>query len=643
MRGKALLAMGVAWAVAVAGAASATDPERPVPSAADFGARPILINPVLSPNGAVVASEARRLDKQVIMLADLDPTKKDGTHIVALPENFDIRWVRWAGNDKILVSVLGTTKFYGVDLPITRLMLIDVHSSATHYVGLKEQGIFGDDVLYVDPAGAYLLLSTQSSIFDPPAVYRIDLTSFQPERIVKAQSGVWSWYADDKGVVRTGVGGAGKKWWVVYRDRADQEFERTKRREYDEDDIGVDKFLPLGGSDTGYAMAAGKSGRFGLYKYDFRNDVLGEQVYENPEVDIDDFDLKDGKLTAVYFTSDRPQVEWFDPELKKFQARLDRALPGHANRVISRSADNMRLLILSASADDPGTIYLYDRKTNELSPFAGLYQPLIGKRLAPMEPIRYQARDGLEIRGYLTLPPGRGDRNLPLVVMPHGGPFVRDSWGYDPQVQYLASKGYAVLQPNYRGSTGFGRSFVEKGSGQFGRGMQDDVDDGVKWLAGRGTVDAKRVCIMGASYGGYAAMLAAARNPELYRCAISFAGLSDVPAQLRYDRKSFTASRYFRNWRDRVRGDKDFELDTISPLRMAEKMTVPILIAHGTKDSTVPVAQSQKMHDALLKLKRPHEFVLYKDEGHGFGDPANATDFLNRVGKFLDAHNPAGS
>jgi dipeptidyl aminopeptidase/acylaminoacyl peptidase len=642
MKGKVFVALALAWAAASSGSASAQEPALAVPSPADFGARPMLIDPVLSPDGTLIASEARRSEKQVIMFAPVDPAKAGETRVVQAPEKYDIKWVRWAGNDKVLVSLLGTVKWFGIDLPSTQLVLIDSHGTTIKPVGLKSQGLIGDDVLYVDPAGAFLLLAAQPSIFDAPAVYRIDLATLQSEKIVEAQGGVWDWYADSKGVVRTGIGGEGKKWWVLYRDRADQPFVRTKRREYDDDDIGVDKFLPLGDSDTGYAMATGKSGRFGLYKYDFRNDVIGEQVYENPEVDIDDFDLKDGRLTAVYYNDDKPEIEWFDPELKKLQVRIDHALPGHANRVISRSADDMRLLILSASADDPGTVYFFDRKSNRMSPFAALYQPLLGKRLAPMEPVRYKARDGLEIRGYLTLPPGRGDKNLPLIVMPHGGPFVRDSWGYDAWVQYLASKGYAVLQPNYRGSTGFGKAFVEKGVGQFGRGMQDDVDDGVKWLAERGTADPKRVCIMGASYGGYAAMLAAVRNPEIYRCAISLAGISDVAAQLRYDRKSFAASRYFRNWRDKVRGDKDFELDTISPLKMAEKMTVPILIAHGTNDHNVPVTQSQKMHDALLKLKRPHEFVLYKDEGHGLSDPAHATDFLNRMGAFLDKYNPAG-
>ncbi|MEP9358632.1 S9 family peptidase [Sphingomonas sp. KR3-1] len=642
MRGRIFKALALAGAAALAGIASAAGPDLAVPTAADLGARPVMIDLVISPDGQHVAAEARRGDKQVILLTEADPAKSIESHVVQIPENFDIRWVRWAGSGKVLISLLTTGKAFGIDMPITRLIEMDVRTTQTSFVGLKELGLLGDDVIYVDPAGGFVLLNAQPSLFDYPAVYRIDLATLKAERVVKAQQGVWSWYADDKGVVRAGVGSEDKKWWVFYRERADQPFERTKRREYDDDDVGIDKFLPLGGSDTGYAVAAGKSGRFGLYKYDFRADAIGDLVYENPEVDIDDFDLKDGVPSAVYFTDDRPQIEWFDPALKKLQARLDHALPGRANRVISRSADDMRLLVLSSSAEDPGTVYFFDRKANRMSPFAALYEPLIGKRLAPMEPVRYQARDGLEVRGYLTLPPGRDAKGLPLIVMPHGGPFARDSWGYDAWVQYLASKGYAVLQPNYRGSTGFGKAFVDKGVGQFGRGMQDDVDDGVKWLAARGTVDAKRVCIMGASYGGYAAMLAAVRNPEIYRCAISFAGLSDVAAQLRYDRKSFAASRYYRNWRDKVRGDKDFELDTISPLKMAEKMTVPILIAHGTKDRTVPVAQSQNLHDALLKLKRPHEFVLYKDEAHGFSNPANATDFLNRVGAFLDKHNPAG-
>jgi dipeptidyl aminopeptidase/acylaminoacyl peptidase len=171
--------------------------------------------------------------------------------------------------------------------------------------------------------------------------------------------------------------------------------------------------------------------------------------------------------------------------------------------------------------------------------------------------------------------------------------------------------------------------------------MQDDIDDGVKWLVEQGKADPKRVCIMGASFGGYAAMWAAARSPDLYRCAVSFAGISDVEAMLRYDRKLFSATRYYRNWREVVQGDKSFDLAKISPLRSVNSFEIPILLAHGRRDETVPPVQSQKLHDALTKLSKPHEFVMYEGEGHGFEDPANHADFLRRVEAFLKKYNPA--
>jgi dipeptidyl aminopeptidase/acylaminoacyl peptidase len=171
--------------------------------------------------------------------------------------------------------------------------------------------------------------------------------------------------------------------------------------------------------------------------------------------------------------------------------------------------------------------------------------------------------------------------------------------------------------------------------------MQDDLDDGVKWLVEQGKVDPKRVCIMGASYGGYAAMWGAARNPEIYRCAISFAGISDLAAMIRYDRKSFSATRYFRAWREKVQGDKSFDLDTVSPLYSVAKISVPLLIAHGDQDDNVPVSQSKKLHEALSKANKAHEFVVYEGEGHGLQNPEHAAGFLKRVEDFLRAHNPA--
>ncbi|MGK6353767.1 alpha/beta hydrolase family protein [Sphingomonas sp. DT-207] len=638
---KLLSALALVGAVVpVASSAGKEDPvAAAVPTAADFGAIASLRAPILSPDGVLIAARGVKDGKPVVRVteASLEPT---AVRTFPIPNKHQVNWLRWAGPRLLLVSLGTTTNLFGEEMRMTRVALMDFTTGKISLVGPRDQGLMGDDVIHVDREGKFVLLSTQPSIYEYPAVYRVDLATGKSNRIVRAQDHVWSWFADNNGVVRAGIGASGKKWWLLYRAAADQDFQRIKRT-VDDDGTEVDKFIPLDGSDKGFAIAAGESGRFGLYRYDFTADRLGEQLYENPAVDIDDFDLSpDGAVVGVYYTDDKPEVAWFDPELKALQGRIDRALPGKVNRVVSTSRDKQRLLVWSSSSDDPGAYYFYDRKVRRMAPFAVPYEGLHGKRLATMEPVRYKARDGLEIRGYLTLPPGKGDKNLPLVVMPHGGPFARDVWGYDAWVQYLASKGYAVLQPNFRGSTGFGSGFVEKGYGAWGRGMQDDIDDGVKWLTGRGTADPKRVCIMGASFGGYAAMWAAVRNPELYRCAISFAGISDVASMLRFDRKSFSAPRYARDWQSRVQGDKDFGLDQISPIKMVDKLTVPILIAHGEDDDNVPLYQSRRLHEALGKAGRRHEYVVYEGEGHGFANPINATDFLTRVGKFLDTHNP---
>ncbi len=622
-------------------AVPASGADAPVPTAADFGALPFLTDPVLSPDGSMLAAKSSAGGKSRVVVIRLDAAAAGKKlQVVEVPDKHHVEWVRWAGNGRLLFSLNFALDWTKEEIRSTRLVSYEIAADKLAFVGLRRQGLDGDDIVFVDPEGEYVLLSTQRTYFSYPSVMRIDLATNKAREVVGARPDVWEWFADPKGVVRAGVGTRSGKWWVYYRADGQSDFERTSKRDYDEDD-SVDRFVPVTGSDKGYAIATGRSGRFGLYEYDFRTDQLGKPIYENPQYDIDDFDLTpSGEVRAVHYVDDRSRIEWLDPAFKKLQASFDRALPGQINRVVSISRDQNRMLVWSGSASDPGLYFLFDRKLSRMDQVAAPFAALEGKQLAQMQSVTYKARDGLEIAAYLTLPPGRPDMGLPLVILPHGGPFLRDKWEYDAWVQFLASRGYAVLQPNYRGSTGYGREFVEKGNGQFGRGMQDDLDDGVKWMVDRGTADANRVCIMGGSYGGYAAMIAAFRNPEIYRCAISFAGLSDVSAQLRYNRRSFAAERYYRDWRERVQGDKSFELDTISPLAQAARVAIPLLIVHGTDDDVVPPFQSRRMHEALVKLGRKHDFHLYEGEAHGFADPANSTDFLTRVGAFLDQHNP---
>jgi dipeptidyl aminopeptidase/acylaminoacyl peptidase len=305
------------------------------------------------------------------------------------------------------------------------------------------------------------------------------------------------------------------------------------------------------------------------------------------------------------------------------------------------SDDVSRVLIWSGSADDPGAYAIYTPAERRIDAFAAVRDSLQERTLAPVRPISYRSRDGLTIHGYLTLPRGGPERDLPLIVMPHGGPFARDSWVFDPWVQFLADRGYAVLQPNFRGSTGYGREFVERGYGQWGAGMIDDMDDGVAWLAEQGIADPDRVCLMGGSYGGYAALWGAIRGAGRYRCAVSFAGVTDLRAMLRYDARFIVARRYMRDRRRQVQGEERIDLDAVSPLAQAARLNVPVLIAHGEEDRRVPVAQSRSLTRALERQGADFEAVFYPEAGHGFSRPEDSLDFLRRVEAFLARHNPA--
>lgn len=616
----------------------------PIPAEA-FGALPFFTAPEISPDGTHLVAGSVAGGRKAVVLADL--TRPDyALARIDLSDKFEMLWAKWAGNRRVLMSLVIPTRLYGTEIRTSRLFLFDLATRQVNPLDGKIGGIDGDDVIHIDPEGRYILLSAQRSIFETPAVLHVDLDTREARQLVKPYPGVWSWYADRNGTVRAGLGTEAGRWWLFYRESAASGFRKvgTGRRPENQSLTDVEKLLPVAGSEKGYAIANKATGRYGVYRYDFATDKLGEPVFEHREVDVEGvgFSPRTGDPDSVSYVDDRDRIAWLDPAMKAVQARLDRLLPGTINRIVSRDAVDRRMVVWSGGASDPGTYYIFDRIKGELRELARPYSALDGKPLAPVRSVRYAARDGLSIPAYLTLPLGRPAEGLPLVVMPHGGPFIRDKWTYEPWAQFLANRGYAVLQPNFRGSTGYGRAYVEAASGEFGRKMQDDLDDGVRWLAALGTIDAKRVCIMGASYGGYAAMWAAVRNPEIYRCAISFAGISDVAEMLRFDRSQWIAQRYFRDWRARIRGKSEFDLDKVSPIARAAEIRIPLLIAHGEKDGNVPFAQSRKLHEALLHAGIAHDFVAYPDEGHGFAKVEDSVDFLKRVERFLERHNPAG-
>lgn len=334
-----------------------------------------------------------------------------------------------------------------------------------------------------------------------------------------------------------------------------------------------------------------------------------------------------------------------DPSARALWENVQRAFPGRAPVLVSWSNDLRKAVVYTAGDRDAGSYHVLDLDAARLTPAGAAYESITAEHVAPVQPVSYDAADGLEIRGYLTTPPGVQDpRGLPLVVLAHGGPASHDVRSFDWWAQALASRGYAVLQPNFRGSTGRGDSFMEAGYGEWGRKMQTDLSDGVRYLAAQGVIDPERVCIVGASYGGYAAMAGPTLDPGVYRCAVAVAGVSDLRRMVddeasRGARRDNTTTRYWNRFMGAERlGDRS--LDERSPARLAEQADAPILLIHGRDDSVVPIEQSRIMAAALRQANKPVELIELDGEDHWLSRGDTRTRMLTETVRFLEANNP---
>ena len=366
-----------------------------------------------------------------------------------------------------------------------------------------------------------------------------------------------------------------------------------------------------------------------------------KKLFDQPERDAEGLtaDPLVYDIQAVRFSgADRPYL-WLDPAAQKRYAALGRTFGGRYIDIESRSADNKRIIVEADGASTPTTYYLVDYAAKSADIVGEQYPGLTDVPQGPVRRFDYAARDKYALFGYLTIPPGAQEKNLPLVVLPHGGPESDDTPWFDWWSQFLASRGYAVLRPQFRGSTGLGDAHRLAGRGQWGLRMQDDVTDGVKALIDQGIADPKRVCIVGASYGGYAALAGAAFTPELYACAVSVAGVSDLPEMLAWDEKmSGDESDGFFYWRDSIGDSLDSRIAEKSPARSARNIRAPILLLHGTNDSVVPFAQSEMMANALKAAGKPHQLIPLESEDHWLSSSATRTRLLSEIEKFLAAN-----
>lgn len=347
-------------------------------------------------------------------------------------------------------------------------------------------------------------------------------------------------------------------------------------------------------------------------------------------------------VALVAGSGERNQVRWLDEDLNAVHRSLTASFPGAAVNLASWSRDRSRFVVRVDRSSTPTEWYLFDARTNRAQVLGDAYPELAGAPLGERRWIRYSARDGLTIPAYLTVPQGvRPGSRAPLIVLPHGGPAARDEFGFDWWSQFLAARGYVVLQPQFRGSRGFGEQFERAGDGQWAGAMQDDLLDGIAHLASDGTIDPARVCIAGASFGGYAAMAGAIYHPDAYRCAVSVAGVSDLPAMLGWT-SSYTGpgSDSLRYWRRNMGSSTPEVLARSSPARQPATNSSPILLIHGENDTIVPYEQSLILDRALRRAGRPVELVTLQSEDHFLSTAATRTQMLEAMGRFLEQHLP---
>ncbi|MBB6424306.1 S9 family peptidase [Sphingopyxis sp. JAI128] len=379
------------------------------------------------------------------------------------------------------------------------------------------------------------------------------------------------------------------------------------------------------------------SGRSAVVEIDIPTGKDVRTVYADDEADVERVLMaSDGSKLLGVSTSDRDTpLRWLDPAMAAHQKTLEAASPNSVVRVQSFSDDQKKLLVRFSTPDNPGLLFYYDTVTGDLIKLAAMNDTLDGKRLSRVKMIQYKARDGLEIEGVLTMPRGRSSKNLPLVVMPHGGPWGHDTLTYDYWAQFLAERGYAVLQPNFRGSTGYGIAFEKAGQGQLGFAMQDDITDGVHWAVAEGIADPKRVCIVGGSYGGYAAMWGIAKDPDLYRCAVSINGVANLRREVN-DFGGMIRERLYRGQWQKMTPD----FAAVSPINAIARIKAPLLLIHGKKDVTVDHAQSARMYSAMTKAGKAVEFISVPLADHYFTREADRMTLLMSIERFLAKHNP---
>ena len=610
-----------------------------------YGKLPTLELVTLSPSGKRLAMVMSLGNDRRLVVSDIEG-KPVGSWRVG---DVKLRDMDWAGDDYVMIHLSQTVNLgylYGYEHELSRLIVVNIARNTLDVLLGQRYRVFGAHFghygyrLIDGHWYAYLrTLPIENERLGSPQLSRVDLDSLEVERIAWNADRYSDWLIGSNGEVLANA---------QYKDRqGDWRLYAGKARSR-EIAAGID---PLGNNAL---IGQGRTAGTVLYRFvDAENSAHfleapldGSRAAEELLTDVDAvgfrFDPVSGVLAGYIAQGDERELTLLDPKLQARVKGTRKAFPGRYVHFYSVSNDFNRFVVKTEGKRDSGSWWLVDIPSGKANFIGSAYEGVPTDEIGDVRMIDYVAADGLKLRGVLTLPPHREPRMLPIVVIPHGGPAARDYPEFDWWAQAYASRGYAVFQPNFRGSTGYGLGLRLAGNGEWGRKMQTDISDGLAELVKQGIVDGQRACIVGASYGGYAALAGVTVQHGLYRCAVSVGGVSDLREMLLHeqaDKRSDSLMRYWQQFMG-ARSSNDKTLDPLSPARLGERADAPVLLIHGRDDTVVPIDQSKRMRRALERANKPVEFVELKGEDHWLSREETRMAMLRSAVSFVETHNP---
>lgn len=624
----------------LAGAANA-ETAAPLPVEA-FARLPQAQGVAISPDGTWFAALMNRGSRTRAVANSLDGNAPLQLLLDTDNHEFRLAGVRWVSNQRLVLTMQFSSWRAGVVFTETRLFAVDRDGGhplmLTQPASAMPAQLQGQVVDWLPGDGHHLLLQAPIDPSDAsPGVYRVDVDTGERSPVHGRRFRVMHWMTDLQHRVRVGIQQVGTQIEVLVCDPDGENWRSAWS--YELFDRAAVRPLGFAPDRQRLYVLAERDDRQAVFEVDLRDPALARRLVLGLDgTDIGGELMRDpvsGEAIGIRAGRvDDAAAFYWEPTAQALMKSIDAALPGRQNRLLQFSADGSRYLLFSDGNGIAGQFMVGDRAKGTLGLVSKQYPELPATALVPKQRLTLTTRDGLTLPVYLTLPAGSDGGKLPTVVLPHGGPIASDGIGFDPLVEFLANRGYAVLQPQFRGSTGEGVAHRNSGLQRWGREMQDDITDALKWLVARGTADPSRVCIVGASYGGYAALMGGATTPELYRCVVSIAGVADLPALAATRARFVNGSADFERQIGSPRRDGERLAET-SPTRLAARFAAPVLLLHGSADSTVPFAQGQRMADALKAAGKTVRFVPLPGADHQLGAQPDRVRVYRELGDFL--------